>query len=186
MMTINAPSAFSQTQQLRIDVAREGYFTLQGFTANGTTIDADTLISSLFFTYEANVYGLLTSRTDFTIEVSTAELLDIFSSSFQHPFINWLGANDESKEWLGKVLALQEYWQEPSLWSHAVIAEDFSSLTFPIAHVDTALLEIAVQQKLSQVGLILADLPKLLPFFLRGGWPLDQARQAVQFQFLYG
>ncbi|SCY46755.1 MULTISPECIES: DEAD/DEAH box helicase [unclassified Lysinibacillus] len=178
MMTINAPSAFSQTQQLRIDVAREGYFTLQGFTANGTTIDADTLISSLFFTYEANVYGLLTSRTDFTIEVSTAELLDIFSSSFQHPFINWLGANDESKEWLGKVLALQEYWQEPSLWSYAVIAEDFSSLTFPIAHVDTALLEIAVQQKLSQVGLILADLPKLLPFFLRGGWPLDQARQA--------
>lgn len=178
MMTINAPSAFSQTQQLRIDVAREGYFTLQGFTANGTTIDADTLISSLFFTYEANVYGLLTSRTDFTIEVSTAELLDIFSSSFQHPFINWLGANDESKEWLGKVLALQEYWQEASLWSHAVIAEDFSSLTFPIAHVDTALLEIAVQQKLSQVGLILADLPKLLPFFLRGGWPLDQARQA--------
>ncbi|MEK3729864.1 DEAD/DEAH box helicase [Lysinibacillus sp. FSL W8-0953] len=178
MMTINAPSPFSQTQQLRIDVAREGYFTLQGFTANGTTIDADTLISSLFFTYEANVYGLLTSRTDFTIEVSTAELLDIFSSSFQHPFINWLGANDESKEWLGKVLALQEYWQEPSLWSYAVIAEDFSSLTFPINHVDTALLEIAVQQKLSQVGLILADLPKLLPFFLRGGWPLDQARQA--------
>ncbi|WP_082673769.1 MULTISPECIES: DEAD/DEAH box helicase [unclassified Lysinibacillus] len=178
MMTINAPSPFSQTQQLRIDVAREGYFTLQGFTANGTTIDADTLISSLFFTYEANVYGLLTNRTDFTIEVSTAELLDIFSSSFQHPFINWLGANDESKEWLGKILALQEYWQEPSLWSYAVIAEDFSSLTFPIAHVDTALLEIAVQQKLSQVGLILADLPKLLPFFLRGGWPLDQARQA--------
>ncbi|KUF29558.1 helicase [Lysinibacillus sp. F5] len=177
-MTINAPSPFSQTQQLRIDVAREGYFTLQGFTANGTTIDADTLISSLFFTYEANVYGLLTNRTDFTIEVSTAELLDIFSSSFQHPFINWLGANDESKEWLGKILALQEYWQEPSLWSYAVIAEDFSSLTFPIAHVDTALLEIAVQQKLSQVGLILADLPKLLPFFLRGGWPLDQARQA--------
>lgn len=178
MMTINAPSPFSQTQQLRIDVAREGYFTLQGFTANGTTIDVDTLISSLFFTYEANVYGLLTNRTDFTIEVSTAELLDIFSSSFQHPFINWLGANDESKEWLGKVLALQEYWQEPSLWSYAVIAEDFSSLTFPIDHVDTALLEIAVQQKLSQVGLILADLPKLLPFFLRGGWPLDQARQA--------
>lgn len=151
---------------------------MQGFTANGTTIDADTLISSLFFTYEANVYGLLTNRTDFTIEVSTAELLDIFSSSFQHPFINWLGANDESKEWLGKVLALQEYWQEPSLWSYAVIAEDFSSLTFPIDHIDTALLEIAVQQKLSQVGLILADLPKLLPFFLRGGWPLDQARQA--------
>ncbi|AUS85351.1 ATP-dependent helicase [Lysinibacillus sp. YS11] len=178
MMTINAPSPFSKTQQLRIEVAREGYFTLQGFTANGTTIDVDTLISSLFFTYEANVYGLLTNRTDFTIEVSTAELLDIFSTSFQHPFINWSGANEESIEWLKKVYALQAYWQEPSLWSHAVIADDFSSLTFPIDHIDSALLETAVQQKLSQVGLILADLPKLLPFFLRGGWPLDQARQA--------
>ncbi|WBF56596.1 DEAD/DEAH box helicase [Lysinibacillus sp. JK80] len=178
MMTINAPSPFSKTQQLRIEVAREGYFTLQGFTANGTTIDVDTLISSLFFTYEANVYGLLTNRADFTIEVSTAELLDIFSTSFQHPFINWSGANEESIEWLKKVSALQAYWQEPSLWSHAVIADDFSSLTFPIDHIDSALLETAVQQKLSQVGLILADLPKLLPFFLRGGWPLDQARQA--------
>ncbi|KGR88031.1 DEAD/DEAH box helicase [Lysinibacillus boronitolerans] len=178
MMTINAPSPFSKTQQLRIEVAREGYFTLQGFTANGATIDVDTLISSLFFTYEANVYGLLTNRTDYTIEVSTAELLDIFSTSFQHPFINWIGANEESMEWLKKVFALQEYWQEPSLWSHAVIAEDFLSLSFPIDHIDSALLETAVQQKLSQVGLILADLPKLLPFFLRGGWPLDQARQA--------
>lgn len=178
MMTINAPSPFSKTQQLRIEVAREGYFTLQGFTANGTAIDVDTLISSLFFTYEANVYGLLTNRADFTIEVSTAELLDIFSTSFQHPFINWIGANEESIKWLNKVYALQAYWQEPSLWSHAVIADDFSSLTFPIDHIDSALLETAVQQKLSQVGLILADLPKLLPFFLRGGWPLDQARQA--------
>ncbi|WGF37609.1 DEAD/DEAH box helicase [Lysinibacillus capsici] len=178
MMTINAPSPFSKTQQLRIEVAREGYFTLQGFTANGTAIDVDTLISSLFFTYEANVYGLLTNRADFTIEVSTAELLDIFSTSFQHPFINWSGANEESIKWLNKVYALQAYWQEPSLWSHAVIADDFSSLTFPIDHIDSALLETAVQQKLSQVGLILADLPKLLPFFLRGGWPLDQARQA--------
>ncbi|MFW7189845.1 MULTISPECIES: DEAD/DEAH box helicase [Lysinibacillus] len=178
MMTINAPSPFSKTQQLRIEVAREGYFTLQGFTANGTTIDVDTLISSLFFTYEANVYGLLTNRADFTIQVSTAELLDIFSTSFQHPFINWSGVNEESIEWLKKVYALQAYWQEPSLWSHAVIADDFSSLTFPIDHIDSALLETAVQQKLSQVGLILTDLPKLLPFFLRGGWPLDQARQA--------
>lgn len=72
--------------------------------------------------------------------------------------------------WLDKVLALQQYWQEPSLWSYAVIAEDFSSLAFPIEHVDSALLEIAVQQKLSQVGLIFSDLPKLLPFFLRGGY----------------
>jgi len=177
MMTINAPSPFSKSQQLRIDIAREGYFILQGLTSNGTTIDVDTLISSLFFTYEANVYGLLTNRADFTIEVSTAELLDIFSSSYQHPFISWVGANEESKEWLEKVWALQKYWQEPSLWSHAVLAEDFSSLAFPINDIDSALLETGVQQKLSQVGLIFSDLPKLLPFFLRGGWPLDQTRQ---------
>jgi len=92
MMTINAnaPSPFSKTQQLRIDVAREGYFTLRGFTENGTTIDVETFKSSLFFTYEANIYGLLTNQADLTIEVSTAELLDIFSSNYQHPFqLGW-------------------------------------------------------------------------------------------------
>lgn len=73
---------------------------------------------------------------------------------------------------------MQAYWQEPKLWSYADIADDFSALTFSIAGIDTALLEIAVQQKLNQAGLVLADVPKLMPFFQRGGWPLEQNRQA--------
>ncbi|MFF2796927.1 DEAD/DEAH box helicase [Lysinibacillus xylanilyticus] len=178
MMTINAPSPFSKKLQLRIHAAQEGYFTLQGFTADGAAMEADSLISSLFFNYEANVYGLLTNRSERTIDVSTSELLDIFSQRYLHPFIDWQGANAESQVWLEKASAIQTYWQEPSLWSHAVIADDFSALTFPIEGEDTALLETAVQQKLAQAGLVLSDLPKLMPFFLRGGWPLEQERQA--------
>ena len=178
MMTINAPSPFSKKLQLRIESVHEGYFTIQGFTAGGATVDADSLISSLFFNYEANVYGLLSNRTDLTVEVSTSELLDIFSPRYLHPFIEWIGVDAESQVWLEKASALQTYWQEPSLWSYAAIADDFSSLAFPIDGIDTALLEMAVQQKLAQAGLVLSDLPKLLPFFLRGGWPLEQERQA--------
>ena len=178
MMTINAPSPFSKKLQLRIESVQEGYFTLQGFTAGGATVDADSLISSLFLNYEANVYGLLSNRTDLTVEVSTSEFLDIFSPRYLHPFIEWIGVDAESQMWLEKASALQTYWQEPSLWSHAAIADDFSSLAFPIEGIDTALLEMAVQQKLAQAGLVLSDLPKLLPFFLRGGWPLEQERQA--------
>ncbi|MGE7672101.1 DEAD/DEAH box helicase [Lysinibacillus sp. NPDC094403] len=178
MITYNAPSPFSKKLQLRINAAQEGYFTLQGFTADGAAIEADSLISSLFFNYEANVYGLLTNRSELTVEVSTSDLLNIFSQRYLHPFIEWQGVNTESQEWLEKASALQTYWQESSLWSYAVIADDFSSLTFPIDDIDTALLEVAVQQKLSQAGLVLSDLPKLMPFFLRGGWPLEQERQA--------
>ncbi|MGE7998531.1 DEAD/DEAH box helicase [Lysinibacillus sp. NPDC093190] len=178
MMTINAPSPFSKKQQLRINAGQEGYFTLQGFTADGAAMDVDSLISSLFFNYEANVYGLLTNRSELTIEVSTSELLDIFSQRYSHPFIAWQGANAESQVWLEKASALQTYWQESSLWSYANIADDFSALTFPIDGEDTGLLETAVQQKLAQAGLVLSDLPKLMPFFLRGGWPLEQERQA--------
>ncbi|MFJ6209397.1 DEAD/DEAH box helicase [Lysinibacillus sp. NPDC092081] len=178
MMTINAPSPFSKKLQLRINAGQEGYFTLQGFTADGAAMDADSLISSLFFNYEANVYGLLTNRSERTIDVSTSELLDIFSQRYVHPFIAWQGANAESQVWLEKASALQTYWQESSLWSYANIADDFSELTFPIDGVDAVLLETAVQQKLAQAGLLLSDLPKLMPFFLRGGWPLEQERQA--------
>ncbi|KOS60863.1 helicase [Lysinibacillus sp. FJAT-14222] len=176
-MTINAPSPFSKKLQLRIETVQEGYFTLQGFTADGSAMEADSLISSLFFNYEANIYGLLTNRTDHTVEVSSAEFLDIFSPRHLHPFIGWQGVNAESQVWLEKASALQTYWQEPSLWSYTSIADDFSSLTFPIDGIDTALLEMAVQQKLAQAGLLLSDLPKLMPFFSRGGWPLEQERQ---------
>lgn len=178
MMTINAPSPFSKKLLLQIEVAQERYFTLQGFTADGAPLEADALISSVFFNYEENIYGLLSNRTDFTVEVSTSELLDLVSPRYQHPFIEWRGKNTESKIWLEKISTLQAYWQEPKLWTYADIADDFSSLTFPIDGIDTALLEIAVQQKLLQAGLVLADLPKLIPFFLRGGWPLEQNRQA--------
>ncbi|MFJ5790532.1 DEAD/DEAH box helicase [Lysinibacillus sp. NPDC093197] len=178
MMTLNAPSPFTKRLQLRIESAQNGNYTVQGFTASGTAIEVETLISSLFFTYEANTYGLMTNRTELSIDISTAELLDIFSSRYSHPFIHWQGINAESSTMIEQAQKLQQYWQEPSLWSHAVIADDFSSLSFSIEGEDTELLEIAVQQKLAHAGLLVSDVPKLLPFFERGGWPLEQDRQA--------
>lgn len=176
-MTLNATSPFMKKIQLRIETTQDGYFALQGFTAGGVAMEASSLVSALFFNYETNVYGLLANRTDLSLEVSTAELLDIFSTRYQHPFIEWHGINEESHSLLEKVSALQVYWQESTLWEHASIADDFSSLSFPIDGVDTHLLETAVQQKLMHAGLLLSDLPKLLPFFMRGGWPIEQDRQ---------
>ncbi|WP_107947506.1 DEAD/DEAH box helicase [Lysinibacillus parviboronicapiens] len=176
-MTLNATSPFMKKIQLRIETTQDGYFALQGFTAGGVAMEASSLVSALFYNYETNVYGLLANHTDLSLEVSTAELLDIFSTRYQHPFIEWHGINEESHSLLEKVSALQVYWQESTLWEHASIADDFSSLSFPIDGVDTHLLETAVQQKLMHAGLLLSDLPKLLPFFMRGGWPIEQDRQ---------
>ena len=178
MTILNVPSPFTKRQQLRIQLASNNHYTVQGFTASGTVLEVETLISSLFFNYEANTYGLMTNRSEHSIDISTAELLDIFSPLYQHPFIHWDGVDAESSETIKQVQLLQQYWQEPTLWSHAVIADDFSSLSFSIEGVDTTLLEIAVQQKLAHAGLVVADVPKLLPFFLRGGWPLEKDRQA--------
>jgi len=178
MTILNVPSPFTKKQQLRIEPAANDHYTVQGFTASGAVLEVDTLISSLFFNYEANTYGLLTNRTDYAIDISTAELLDIFSPLYQHPFIQWGGVDADSNDTIKQVQLLQQYWQEPTLWSHAVIADDFSSLSFSIEGVDTTLLETAVQQKLAYAGLVVSDVPKLLPFFLRGGWPLEKDRQA--------
>lgn len=178
MTILNVPSPFTKRQQLRIEPASNDHYTVQGFTASGTVLEVETLISSLFFNYEANTYGLMTNRTDYAIDISTAELLDIFSPLYQHPFIQWAGVDADSNDTIKQVQLLQQYWQEPTLWSHAKIADDFSSLSFSIEGVDTTLLETAVQQKLAYAGLVVSDVPKLLPFFLRGGWPLEKDRQA--------
>ncbi|MFJ7736061.1 DEAD/DEAH box helicase [Lysinibacillus sp. NPDC097287] len=179
MMTLsNAPSSFMKKIKLHIEAVRDGYFAVQGFTAGGVPLEAGSLISSLFFKYEANVYGLLANRTDLSVEVSTAELLDIFSTRYQHPFIDWAGMDENSNTLLERVATLQRYWQEPSLWEHAIIADDFSSLTFELEDIDHVLLDTAVSQKLMSAGLFISDIPKLLPFFSRGGWPLEQDRQS--------
>ena len=179
MITLsNAPSPFMRNIKLHIEAVRDGYFAVQGFTADGVPIEAGSLISSLFFNYEVNVYGLLANRTDLTVEISAAELLDALSSRYRHPFIDWGGMDENSHAILERAVTLQTVWQEPTLWEHAVIADDFSSLTFAIDNVDQGLLETAVSQKLHAAGLIYSDLPKLLPFFARGGWPLEQDRQA--------
>ena len=178
MMTLsNAPSSFMKKIKLHIEAVRDGYFAVQGFTAGGVPLEAGSLISSFFFKYEANIYGLLANRTDLSVEVSTAELLDIFSIRYQHPFIEWAGMDENSNKLLERVVTLQQHWQDPSLWEHAVIADDFSSLSFDIENIDNDLLETAVLQKLMSAGLLISDLPKLLPFFKRGGWPLEQDRQ---------
>lgn len=178
MTILNVPSPFTKRQQLRIEPASNDHYTVQGFTASGTVLEVETLISSLFFNYEANTYGLMTNRTDYAIDISTAELLDIFSPLYQHPFIHWEGVDADSNDTIKQVQLLQQYWQEPTLWTHVAIADDFSSLSFSIEGVDTTLLETAVQQKLAYAGLVVSDVPKLLPFFLRGGWPLEKDRQA--------
>lgn len=178
MTILNVPSPFTKRQQLRIEPASNDHYTVQGFTASGTVLEVETLISSLFFNYEANTYGLMTNRTDYAIDISTAELLDIFSPLYQHPFIHWEGVDTDSNDTIKQVQLLQQYWQEPTLWTHVAIADDFSSLSFSIEGVDTTLLETAVQQKLAYAGLVVSDVPKLLPFFLRGGWPLEKDRQA--------
>ncbi|MEG0259393.1 MAG: DEAD/DEAH box helicase [Lysinibacillus sp.] len=178
MNEIKAPSPFTKKILLQVTEVREGYFAVQGFSSGGISLDTAILIPSLFFKYEANLYGLLANRTDQSVELSTAELLDIFSRLYKHPFVDWIAANDDSKAIFEKAIALQYIWQEPDLWEHAVIEDDLSALHFPLEDIDVTMLETAVAQKLNGAGLYIADIPKLLPFFKRGGWPLEQDRQA--------
>ena len=176
-LNLKTPSPFVKNYSMSLMEVRDGFYAAQVTTEGGLPMAADTWLPMLFFNYEPNVYGLQANITEMSVELAAMELLDVLSEQYAHPFVDWQGAEEQSEELLTIARSLQAWWMNPRLWEHAVLDE--STLTFALPDVNgkaSTLLQLAVVQKLASAGLGLNDLPVLLPFFLRGGWPLQQER----------
>lgn len=183
MSEFKTPSPFVKTYNLTFTDVRDGFYAVQAVTEGGLPLTAEAWLPMLFFLYEPNYYGLQANTTEMSVELAAMELLDILSETYRHPFIEWQGADEYSQELLTMARDLQTWWTNGAVWTYATIGE--SDITFKLPGVsDDArqLLERAVKQKIVAAGLGLQDLPLLIPFFERGGWPLQQHRTAGDVQ----
>lgn len=172
-------SPFTKIYKLTFMDVSEGYYAVQAVTDGGLPMTSDVWLPMLFFRYEPNVYGLTANTTEMSVEISATELLDVLSEGYRHPFVEWQGADAFSEELLSTARKLQEWWMSGRLWQYAVVGESDVSFKLPgVADEERAILEVAVMQKLATAGLNISDLPVLMPFFERGGWPLQQQRNA--------
>lgn len=169
---------FVKTLRLKINVIKPGYYSLTALNEDGLIHAAANWASLLYYKYESNFYGLQTNTDERDLIMPIANLLDVLSPRYKHPFIEIEPADDKSAQHLREIEKALTYWQDNNLWQHVTVTEDQLTLDFD----DTGLIEQALTQTLSKAGLTLADAPALLPYFQNGGWPLQTERLAGNVQ----
>lgn len=169
---------FVKTLRLKIEQVRPGYYSLMALNDDGLIHAAGNWAPLLYYQYEPNFYGLAAKTDERDLVIPVADLLDVLSPRYRHPFLHIEPADAKSAEIFRQIEEALARWQDNTLWQQAVLTED--GLSFGSSGTD--LLAEAVTQRLAKAGLTLDDVPPLLPYFLNGGWPLQTERIAGNIQ----
>ena len=163
---------FMQELFLTIEEHEPGIYGLQSITSTGLIQPPASWVNRLFYKYEPNFYGLKARLGDREIHLSSAEILELFSPAYRHPFVQFTGSDKHSEQYLEQFHGAAYRWQQGEFWQEAEIDEDGLKLEGDFA----PLLQQAVMQKLQMNAIEPGLLPNLLPFFKDGGWPLTTDR----------
>lgn len=174
-MTINAkvPDTFLKSIQLDIETETGQSFSLQAHEQNGEPMLVNEWLSFLFFQYEPAFYGLTANHSSHHISLTPLEMVELFSKEQKHPFINYVGIDENSSNWLEAATTASTYWYSKDLWNHIKMSKENFTIELPIDDLTKKLMQMALTQKLIEAGLTFNDLPTLLPFFRNGGWPIQ-------------
>ncbi|MEK4228371.1 DEAD/DEAH box helicase [Solibacillus sp. FSL H8-0538] len=170
--TFDKTMPFVKSLRLKITTIRPGLFSVMAVNDAGLILPPINWIPTLFFKYEANFYGLQASLEERDLTMTAAELLEVLSPAYKHPFIQTNAADEETQQLFEQIQQTLPYWTSEKLW-------DFAELTdgrFTFAMDNAELLTVATEQKLAAAGILTADVPALIPFFRNGGWPLQTER----------
>ena len=165
---------FVKTLRLKIELLRPGYYSLLALNEDGLIHAAENWAPLLYYRYEPNFYGLGANTDERDLMLPLADLFDVLSPRYRHPFLHIEPADAASAEVLSRIEEAQPLWQDGALWQNAQVTED--GISFDCAQSE--LLEQAAMQRLSKAGLTLEAVPALLPYFENGGWPLQTERMA--------
>ncbi|MEK4629904.1 DEAD/DEAH box helicase [Solibacillus sp. FSL R7-0682] len=163
---LNTKSPFLKIIRVKISELRPGYYRLTAYNSNDLIIPTASWTPTLFFNYEPNFYGLTTSLEERDLILSSAELMDVLSPTFKHPFLDFEAMDAGTNQAFHAIQQALPAWNSSSLWQHAHISEDHFTFEQP-------LLQHAVEQKLAAAGLTIEEALSLVPYFQNGGWPMQ-------------
>ncbi|SKA94229.1 DEAD/DEAH box helicase [Sporosarcina newyorkensis] len=160
--------------ELTLKEGQDGAFLICANVAGESKmIDADMLVSYLFYSDEPTIYGMLVPQRDGWIEATIDELLRLFSAT-GHPYVQYAGATDADNVILDGIREAAKLWQDPALFSH--IEASAEGLSFDMGQTGLSeqagrYVSLAVRGQLAALGVSMADFPTLLPHFQQYGWP---------------
>ena len=160
---------FVKALRLKISSIRPGFFSVMAIDEANLIVPPVNWIPTLFFKYEPNYFGMYASIEERDLTMTAAELLDVFSPAYKHPFIDPQAADEETAQLFKQFQGALSQWSSPTLWANVIETEDGF-------HFQDELLTWAVEQKLATAGMTKDDAQNLIPFFQNGGWPLQTER----------
>ncbi len=163
---LNTKLPFLQTMRIKLSTVRPGLFRMTAFNKDDLILPPTSWVPTLFFNFEHNLYGLNTSLEERDLLIQAADLLDVLSPRYRHPFLDFAALNTETSQLFTELQATMPLWTDSKLWQHAQIKEDGF-------HFDNELVQQAMEQKLANAGLSKEDSLALIPYFTNGGWPLQ-------------
>lgn len=164
---------FVKLLRLKIEPLQNGYYSVVALREDGLIAPPEGWVQQLFYKYESAFYGLTIPLTERDITLSAAELLDLLSPNYKHPFLAIEGADIQSQELIATFELLIPKWTSVDLWQSARLTSDGLTFTGDIDHI----VADAVMHKLSTAGLHINQIEALIPFFSNGGWPLKAEKQ---------
>ena len=103
---------FVKTLRLKIDLIKPGYYSLTALNEDGLIHAAANWAPLLYYKYESNFYGLRANTDERDLIMPIANLLDVLSPRYKHPFIQIEPADDKSAQHLREIEKALTYWQD--------------------------------------------------------------------------
>ncbi|PIC57820.1 ATP-dependent helicase [Sporosarcina sp. P12(2017)] len=160
--------------ELTLQEGQDGLFIVSANVAGETRkIDADMLVSYLFYSDEPTMYGMLVEQRDNWLDVSIDMLLRLFSAG-SHPYVQYSGATSDDQQVLTDIREAATLWKDPALFSYVEANESGLSFNLDKTHLSEQAgryISLAMRGQLATLGVSMADFPALLPHFKQYGWP---------------
>lgn len=163
---LNTKLPFIKTMRIKLAKVRPGLFRMTAYNKDDLILPTTSWVPTLFFNFEHNLYGLNTPSEERDLLIDAADLLDILSPRYRHPFLDFAAINSQTTQLFHELQTILPLWSDPMVWQRATLSEEGF-------HFEQELLQHAMQQKLANAGLSKEDSLALLPYFLNGGWPLQ-------------
>ncbi|PIC99866.1 DEAD/DEAH box helicase [Sporosarcina sp. P29] len=160
--------------ELTLQEGQDGIFVVSANVAGETRkIDADMLVSYLFYSDEPTMYGMLVEQRDNWLDVSIDMLLRLFSAG-SHPYVQYSGATSSDQQVLTDIREAATLWNDAALFSYVEATESGLSFDLDKTHLSEQAgryISLAMRGQMATLGVSMADFPALLPHFKQYGWP---------------
>ena len=176
--TVKEQLPFSQELLVRIEPDGKEQFKIQAVKPTGLITPPTALASKLFYKHEPSFYGLRATIGDLHLYVTSAELIELLTPRYRHPFLQLQGIDDNTNTYIAQFEAAAIVWDEGAFWQQAQLENN--ELKFDAKYGD--ILQQAVTQKLYSSGIESTQIHTLLSFFQEGGWPItaDHSLDEIQ------